>query len=147
MDASEIMTSPVETVGLDATLEDAARRMVEKGIGCLPVVDEAGAVHGMVTEEEFMARSESVPWAFFKAPRVFDQWLGEGGIEEAYEKARSIPVKEVMREPVLGAPDTEMDEVVTRMLEGKSNHLIVYEKDEVVGIISRHDLLRVMSKR
>ena len=47
----EVMSSPPITVSEDAPLEEAARVMVEKKIGCLPVMRE-GALVGMITETD-----------------------------------------------------------------------------------------------
>ena len=47
----EVMTSPPITVPEDAPLEEAARVMVEKKIGCLPVMRD-GELAGMITETD-----------------------------------------------------------------------------------------------
>jgi acetoin utilization protein AcuB len=48
---SEVMSSPPITVPDDAPLEEAARLMVQKKIGCLPVLREGNLV-GMITETD-----------------------------------------------------------------------------------------------
>ena len=45
----------VITVGQDATLEEAARIMVENKVGCLPVVEE-GIVVGIITDTDLLAQ-------------------------------------------------------------------------------------------
>lgn len=45
----------VITVGQDLTIEEAAHLMVEKKIGCLPVLD-GGAVVGIITETDLLAQ-------------------------------------------------------------------------------------------
>jgi len=47
----EVMVSPVITVAEDAPLEEAARLMVEKKIGCLPVMHDGDLV-GLITETD-----------------------------------------------------------------------------------------------
>jgi acetoin utilization protein AcuB len=47
----EVMASPVITVSEDAPLEEAARLMVEKKIGCLPVMRDGDLV-GLITETD-----------------------------------------------------------------------------------------------
>ncbi len=47
----EVMSSPVITVSEDAPLEEAARLMVERKIGCLPVMRD-GELIGMITETD-----------------------------------------------------------------------------------------------
>jgi CBS domain-containing protein len=50
----EVMSTPVETTTPGVALRDAARTMLEKKIGCLPVV-EAGKLVGILTESDFVA--------------------------------------------------------------------------------------------
>jgi acetoin utilization protein AcuB len=45
----EVMARPVITASLEETLEDAALRMQDHKIGGLPVLDEAGALVGIIT--------------------------------------------------------------------------------------------------
>jgi acetoin utilization protein AcuB len=49
---SEVMSSPPITVSGDEPLEEAARILVEKKIGCLPVMHDGDLV-GMITETDF----------------------------------------------------------------------------------------------
>jgi CBS domain-containing membrane protein len=49
----EVMTTQVVTVGPDAPIADAARTMVDRKIGCLPVV-EGGRLVGILTESDFV---------------------------------------------------------------------------------------------
>ena len=58
MRAHHIMTGNVITVALDATINDAARVMLETHISGLPVVDKKGDLVGMLTERDFLRRQE-----------------------------------------------------------------------------------------
>jgi CBS domain-containing protein len=49
----EVMSEPVVTVAPDVSVRDAARLMLERRIGCLPVVD-AGVLVGLVTETDLL---------------------------------------------------------------------------------------------
>jgi CBS domain-containing membrane protein len=49
----EVMTNQVVTVAPDASVTDAARTMVDRKIGCLPVV-EGGKLVGILTEGDFV---------------------------------------------------------------------------------------------
>jgi CBS domain-containing protein len=46
------MHSPPVTIDDQETLDGAARVMAERGIGCLPVVDWIGALHGVITRRD-----------------------------------------------------------------------------------------------
>ena len=58
MRAHQIMTRPVFTVLPEATILEAANLMLERHISGLPVVDAAGKLVGIVSEGDFIRRSE-----------------------------------------------------------------------------------------
>ena len=51
----EVMTTEVITIPPDAALAEAARTMLERKIGCLPVVDGGRRLVGILTESDFVA--------------------------------------------------------------------------------------------
>ena len=50
----EIMTHAPETIAFDAPLAEAAERMAEHRIGCLPVLDEVGNLAGLLSETDVL---------------------------------------------------------------------------------------------
>ena len=52
MKVSDIMTSPVIAVGIDAKVDEAYRTMLRFGVKSLPVISEAGEVAGMMTRKD-----------------------------------------------------------------------------------------------
>lgn len=50
----DIMVSPVITVGEEASIQEAARLMVEKRIGALPVIDSKEKMVGIITESDIL---------------------------------------------------------------------------------------------
>jgi CBS domain-containing protein len=67
-------------------------------------------------------------------------------LEKAYEEARSIKVKEIMSKPVItAAEDEHLSDVVVKMLENNIHRVPVVRDDKPVGIISRHDLLKLVA--
>ncbi len=59
MQVGEAMTTRVETIGPDETLEYAARKMRDIGIGALPVCERDRLV-GMITDRDIVVRSIAV---------------------------------------------------------------------------------------
>jgi CBS domain-containing protein len=51
----EVMTTDVITTGPETSLPEAARLMIERKIGCLPVVNKDGQLVGILTEGDFVA--------------------------------------------------------------------------------------------
>jgi len=82
---SEIMHSPVECVSVRATLMSAARKLVVKRIGSLPVVDGKRQIVGIITETDiFKAMAEMA-------------WLTKGVGRKPTVTARRKPVKQARK--------------------------------------------------
>jgi CBS domain-containing protein len=145
MKAREIMTYPVRTVPEDCTLEDAARCMLAHNIGCLPVTNSEGKLAGILTESDFAAKEKGIPFSLYRFPQVFGDWLPKQGVEKMYAAARSRRANEFMSRAVACvdiADDVEV--VITKMLKTGFHRLPVVADGLPVGIIARHDLLRLM---
>lgn len=147
MKISEIMSSPVKTLNRDQTLEQAAKLMLDNHIGGIPVVDDDGKLIGMVTESDFSAKEHGIPFSRVFAPQLFGKWMSKEGIEKAYDAARNITVDKVMSSPVItvGSDDT-VAEAVRKMLEQRIHRVVVSDDGTPVGIVSRHDLLKLVVK-
>jgi acetoin utilization protein AcuB len=58
LDVRDVMSAPAVTIAPDASVQDAARTMAEKRIGCLPVV-EKGKLVGILTETDILRYATS----------------------------------------------------------------------------------------
>jgi CBS domain-containing protein len=147
LNASDIMTRPVVTVERDTTLEEAARTMLEREIGCVVVVDGEGRAVGIVTEGEFAATERSVPFSLYSAPQLFGDWVPHEGLEALYQRGRTLKAADVMSRPVVHAREADsVQSVAERMLRHRVRHLPVLRDGFPVGMIARHDLLKVMTR-
>ncbi len=93
MQAQDVMTPWVATIGAGATVQEAARLMLERRISALPVVDGKDRVVGIVSEGDLMRRPELGT----DAPRSW--WLGifAEDVARDYAKTPGAAVREVMR--------------------------------------------------
>ena len=57
MKASEIMTRHVVSVGLDASVSDVARVMIDRRISAVPVINQ-GKIVGIDAENDLLRRAE-----------------------------------------------------------------------------------------
>lgn len=145
MKAREIMSSPAITIPETATLEHAAKLMTDKHIGGLPVVDADGRLVGFITDSDFAAKEQGVPFSLFRAPQVLGHWLGREGIERIYESARNLLVRDFMsRPPIWANEDDPIDRVARLMMERDVNRVVIARDGRPVGIVARHDLLRLL---
>ena len=69
--------------------------------------------------------------------------LGDG-LEEIYEGSRSLAAREVMSAPVhVASEDEPVQQALTRMLHHDIDHMPVVRSGVPVGMLSRHDLIRL----
>jgi len=54
VEITSVMSKPAIVIGADALVEQAARVMAERKIGCLPVIDDDGQLAGLVTETDLL---------------------------------------------------------------------------------------------
>jgi len=123
---------------------DAAQLLMETNQRGLPVVDREGMLVGVVSEGDFLHRTE------LDISPPPGNWLEELlGIEEdtpALRRMRSRLVREVMTpDPVCVDDEASLDEVVALMDARHVAQLPVVCGGSVVGIVSRVELLAAVA--
>ncbi|WP_291845857.1 CBS domain-containing protein [Bradyrhizobium sp.] len=144
MRAHQIMTRPVVTIAPDATIMEAANLMLRRHISGLPVVDPAGRLVGIVSEGDFLRRSE------IGTQRKRNRWLrflfGAGSAANDYVQEHGRKVSEVMTsKPLTIAEQTPLEEIVKVMETKGVKRLPVMRGDKLVGIVSRANLLQAVA--
>lgn len=86
---SEIMHSPVECVSVRSTLMSAARKLVVKRIGSLPVVDAKQQLVGIITETDIFKAMAEMAWLTGGVPRK----AAGAGRKKPAKRARKAAVK------------------------------------------------------
>ena len=143
MKAAEVMTLDVATIRPDATVREAARAMLRRGISGLPVVDTGGRLVGMVTEGDFLRRAETATER--RHPHWLEFLLGPGRLATEYVHSHGRTVKEVMTPNVITvSADTPLQEVVRIMERQRIKRVPVVSNDKIVGIISRANLVQAL---
>lgn len=144
MRAHQIMTRPVVTVTPDTPIVDAANLMLQRHVSGLPVVDGAGKLVGIVSEGDFIRRAE------IGTGRKRGRWLrfilgpGKAASDFVHEHGRKI--SDVMTEsPLTIAEDTTLAEIARRMEKNNVKRLPVMRGDQLVGIVSRANLLQAVA--
>jgi CBS domain-containing protein len=146
MRVREIMSHPALVVRQDATLEQAARLMLDKDIGSLPVVDGQGRLVGIVTESDFAAKEHGVPFSTLRYPQLFGEWMSNEQVEKVYHAACQKKVAEIMtRDVATVTQDDSIEKVLELMLRRNITRIPVIREGIPVGIIARRDLLKLMA--
>jgi CBS domain-containing protein len=117
MNVNEIMTTSVITVGDDTRVEDAARLLARHRISGLPVVNNTGALIGVVTEYDLLAKR---------------------GTTVADIMTRGV---------ISVSPETSTEDVAHLLADRRVRRVPVLDSGRLVGIVSRSDLVQQMAMR
>ena len=146
MRAHQIMTRKVITVKADTPVLDAANLMLQHHISGLPVVDETGRLIGMVSEGDFIRRSEIGT----QRPRI--RWLEflmgvVGKAAQDYVREHGRKVSDIMTQDDLciATEDMPLSELVGLMERRNVKRMPVVRGHTLIGIVTRTDLLRAVA--
>lgn len=145
MRAHQIMTRKVITVKADTSIRDAADLMLQQHISGLPVVDEAGSLIGIVSEGDFIRRSEIGT----QTPRI--RWLdflmgpGKSAVDFVHEYGRKVGEVMTRDDLFTATEDMPLEELVRLMERQDVKRLPVVRGGKLVGIVTRSDLLRAVA--
>jgi CBS domain-containing protein len=144
MKVRDIMSTRVVSIAPDANVLEAVRLMLQNHISGLPVIDRSGALVGVVTEGDFLRRSETGTER--KRPRWLEFLMGPRRLADEYVHTHARKVEDVMtREPITIMEDAALDEVVRIMERRRIKRLPVVRGTEVIGIVSRANLLHALA--
>ena len=142
MRAHQIMTRAVVTVTPDSTILEAADTMLKHHVSGLPVVDAAGKLVGIVSEGDFIRRSE------IGTQKKRSRWLKflMGTDATQYVREHGRKVSEVMtRDPLTIAEEATLEEIVNAMEANGIKRMPVMRDGKLVGIVSRANLLHAVA--
>lgn len=142
--AKDIMTPDPVTVSPDTPVLDAARLIVERSVGALPVLDE-GRLVGIVTEGDLIMQDAKVQYPTYI--HLLDGLLfyppAERRFEAELKKAVGATVGELMSpDPVTVQVDAPVEDVATLMIDRDVSRLPVLDGETLVGIVSKSDVVR-----
>ena len=144
MIARDLMTSPVITVAADATVGEAARLMLERNISALPVLNDRDRLVGIMSHSDFFLLPIHDPGMRGTVFELFGKVVNAGNIDHLTGLLATMRVSEVMSSPVTTITENaNIEDVVRIMHQRRLKRIPVVRGDTLVGIITRHDFLRL----
>jgi CBS domain-containing protein len=141
MKVNEVMTKKVFTATRELPLREVATRMLEYGVSGLPVV-EGERVVGVISETDILFKERPAP----ERQGVVD-WLVHYGEDPPAAKLNARTVGEAMTCPAVTIrPKKTVSEAAQLMLQLSIDRLPVVEGDELIGIVTRSDLVRAFAR-
>ena len=123
-DLSQFMDRDIKRIRAEASLREAAQRMYEARVSYL-LVEDKGEVVGIVTEADLARRA-----------------MSQG------KDPNQTKVLELMSQPIISVEaSTPMPEANDLMKARGFRHLVIMEKNKVVGMLTMLGLLRYFMKR
>jgi CBS domain-containing protein len=137
----DVMTRTVVTVAPSLPLQRAARVLVEHRVSGLPVVEERRVV-GVISQRDFVVKEQGVPAEPGRLAR-----LRRRGRQIDAAKSVARTVRGAMTSPaVTVTPSTPVAVAARRMVRADVNRLPVLDGDDLVGIVSRTDLVAAFAR-
>jgi CBS domain-containing protein len=143
MAVEDIMTKNVVAIKRDADLHETARLLSENRISGMPVIDDENRVIGVISEADLLLL------AGMKREHTFRDVLRSILGEPLAVRKKGTRVEHVMSfPPVTAKADDDVAEVANILDERRIKRLpVVNEEGKLIGIISRADIVRAISKK
>ena len=150
MEAKDIMTANPVVVIEGETLWRASEKMLANHFGGMPVVDDSGKYLGVLEMDDLLPRPENIPGSTdVIALQLFDRWVDDHSIHDFEDIYKEMRVEEVMRTEVPKLrPEDSLRVILDKLIENAYRRMpVVDEDDRLLGIITRGDLLMLLTGR
>ena len=147
--AKDIMTKKVITVTPDSSVEKLASLLVENKISGVPVIDDSGALYGIVTDNDLIDQNKRlhIPTvvSFLDAAIYLES---SKKFEQEVKRLTATKVKDICtRKVVTITEETSMVDIATIMSEKKIHLLPVVKAGKVTGIVGKRDLVKAVAQQ
>jgi len=149
--ARDVMQEQVVCVGPNTPLINVYRLFVEEEINGAPVVDETGALLGVISssdllrvvqEENEQASSDA---SYFQEDPSLAGLGWHDGSAEFQSRLSQRTVQDAMTPAIVSVtPDTSLPVIAKTFRSDRVHRVLVVEDDKLLGIISTFDLVRLL---
>ncbi|MBB3083621.1 CBS domain-containing protein [Geodermatophilus sabuli] len=134
MQARDVMTREVVTVGPDTSAKYAAEVLADRGFAALPVVDDGDRLLGIVAEADVL-RDRLPP-----DPRLHLRREEDSDVPPPPALVRGVMTEHVRTVD----PTADVADVARLFVDARLRSVPVVDRGRLVGIVSRRDLLRTL---
>lgn len=143
MKATDVMTKTVVTVHPETPVKEVASLMAHHHISGMPVVDQAGAMIGIISETDLLHRAE------LGTERQRKWWLkaftNADTLARDYTLSHAAKASDIMSKAVVSvSPETSLADLADLLDKRKLKRVPVVANGKPVGMITRSDLVRAL---
>lgn len=141
--AKDIMHKKVVTVESWLTLQELSQVFAEKCISGAPVVDEAGAILGVVSQTDLVRTRREAPVGVPSFHTEFDDTARSAGLHiEEMERTR---VEQIMTPGAISLDEnTPVEKVAKTMIDSRIHRVLITRGEKLAGIVTTMDLMRAV---
>ena len=149
MKVKNIMTREVIFVKPEMKIKEVADLLSRHNLTGLPVINDNNKVVGIVSESDFMTKNDHLhlPSCIETLQAFSSHQHSNEKLEEEIRKLSEIKVSEIMtKNVVIISPDASMKDLANLFVEKRVNPIpVINEEGRLVGIISRSDMIKVIT--
>jgi len=161
MFVKDVMIKEVVILKPDETVREASKKFAENNISGAPVVNNEKNVVGILSEADILKMLEVrytrggvvfLPTPFDLIEIPFMEAVREAeiykGAKDMLKDIGSALVSDIMKKHVVTIkPDSSIEDAAGLMVSKKVNRLPVVENNELVGIITRGDIIKALTQK
>lgn len=146
MKIKDVMQTKVITIPMTMEITEIARTLYENNISGVPVIDVDGKLAGIVSEGDLLHKETNprIP----EAVGILGTLIYFRGIkqyESDFKKLMALEASEIMTSHIYTIdPEASVEEAADLMVKHKVKRLPVIQDGEIVGIISRMDIIKTL---
>jgi CBS domain-containing protein len=147
---ADIMDTDTPTVSPEDKVETVLRTLRENELPGIPVVNSGGRCVGIITEADLIMTGQD---ADLHLPHYFQLFGGLvfleplSHFEDRLRKATAALARDLMTEdPVTIEPSASVQEAARKIARSKHNRLPVVEHGQLLGVVTRVDVLDALTR-
>ena len=144
--ATDIMTAKVITVTTKTSVQELAKILSDNNISGVPVVDDAGNLLGIVTENDLIDQTKKlhIPTVITILNSIF-YLENPDKMEKEMKKMAGTTVLDIYSSKVVTVnEETTLDDIATIMAEKNIHTLPVVRNTKLIGIIGKKDIIKTL---
>ena len=140
MDAGDVMTRDVATVGPDTPVPQVVKLLLSRAISGVPVVDDAGVLVGLISEGDLLRRAEIGTEKRRGSWRAF--FTGTATLAEEYVRSHGTAARDIMTRDVISvARTTKLADIADLMEQKRIKRVPVLEDGRLTQMGTHAELV------
>ncbi|HZS94966.1 MAG TPA: CBS domain-containing protein [Chloroflexota bacterium] len=144
MNVGDIMSKDVVTVQADESVAQVVRTLLDAGLSGVPVLDEGGAMVGMVTQHDVVTKHAHPHVPLYLGILGTAVPLFGSDSEEELRRVLAVSARDLMSHVPAVSRTMDVTDLADLMVNKSVNPVPVVDDGELVGVVSYSDVLRLV---